>query len=367
MSASADRLPPYFVVLPTRVRRNYTGGAMLERWTGSGNGADGDMPEDWIASTTLAKNPGLPARRDEGITRVQSPDGAESDLRTEIARHPLHLLGADHLAAVGTEIGFLAKLLDSSIRLHVQAHPTAAFSRAHLDSPYGKLETYVILGARPGVEPYAFLGFSDAPSPDEWRRIIAEQDLSAMHARLNRVPLRAGEVWLVPGGLPHAIGEGVLMLEVMEPSDWVVRCEFVREGIVVPPEGRYMGRDLDFCLQIFDYRSYRPDEIRATCRLAPRRITDSSNATEDELVGGAQTDRFVIRRFRATAPAAIPNAGRFRLMLITSGSGTLECGAATQPLKPGARLLIPAGSSECRLVPTSQEPLEAVFCLPGNS
>ena len=46
-------------------------------------------------------------------------------------------------------------------------------------------------------------------------------------ARLRSAP---GDVWIVPGGLPHAIGAGVLMVEVMEPSDWVVRCEFEREG-----------------------------------------------------------------------------------------------------------------------------------------
>ena len=338
---------------------------MLERWTGADVGADGDKPEDWIASTTVAKNPGLPPCAAEGVTRVRRPDGSASDLRAEIERSSLHVLGPEHVAASGSEIGFLAKILDSSIRLHVQAHPTAAFSRAHLNSRYGKLEAYVILGARDGVQPYALLGFSDAPSPAEWRRIIAEQDLPAMHARLNRIPLRPGDVWLVPGGLPHAIGEGVLMLEVMEPSDWVVRCEFAREGIVVPPEGRYMGRNLDFCLQMFDYRAYTATEIQAKCRLEPRLVSQSDHAVEFELVGPTHTDCFVIRQLRASAPVDVPNSGRFRLMLVTAGHGILESGAFSHPLRPGTRLLIPACSNHCRIIPVPDSMIETVFCLPG--
>ena len=41
----------------------------------------------------------------------------------------------------------------------------------------------------------------------------------------------------------------------------VVRCEFEREGIVVPEDGRFMGRGLDFCLDIFDYTEYSKEEI----------------------------------------------------------------------------------------------------------
>jgi mannose-6-phosphate isomerase len=357
--------PSFLEVLPTRVRRGYTGGARLERWTGTGPGQDSSRPEDWIASTTLAKNPGLPPCDGEGLTRVRLADGTESDLRAAIAQNPEHFLGPAHVRAKGMEIGFLAKLLDASIRLHIQAHPTAAFAHEHLASPHGKLETYVILGARAGVEPYALLGFRQAPARAEWRRIISEQDLPAMHACLNRVPLRVGEVWLVPGGLPHAIGEGVLMLEVMEPSDWVVRCEFERAGIVVPPAGRFMGRDLDFCLNIFDYTSYDDAAIRRKCRLEPQVLGESPAATLEELVGPTQTDCFRVHRLRIRTPAPVPGAGNFRLLLVTAGEGTFHALDAQHPLQPGARLLLPAGAADGRIEPASGQTLELVLCQPG--
>jgi len=355
----------FLEVLPTRVRRGYTGGAQLERWTGVGTGEDSNRPEDWIASTTEARNPGMECIPGEGLTRVCRPDGTRSDLRAEIAGDRAYHLGAAPGSMPGNELGFLAKILDSSIRLHIQAHPTAAFAQAYLQSRYGKLEAYVILGVRPGCEAYALLGFRQAPSREEWRRLIAEQDVTAMQACLNRVSLAPGDVWLVPGGMPHAIGEGVLMIEVMEPSDWVVRCEFEREGIVVPPAGRYMGRDLDFCLDIFDYRSASVEEIRAQCCLAPRPLPSCAGGSREELVGPDQTDCFRVQRLHARGPIEVPEAGGMRLLVVTAGRGRLEGGGRSLVLQPGARALVPAGSANCRIIPEVGWAIEAVMCLPG--
>ena len=120
---------------PNRTRRNYRGGALLDRWEGKPDGVDGDRPEDWIASTTRAVNPGLPPVEDEGLARVM--DGERRLTVAELfASAPEHYLGARHVEAVGAEPGFLLKLLDSAMRLHVQAHPTRQARRA-------------LLGARP--------------------------------------------------------------------------------------------------------------------------------------------------------------------------------------------------------------------------
>ena len=75
---------------------------------------------------------------------------------------------------------------------------------------------------------------------------MEKQDKARMDGCFEKIPVQVGEVWYIPGGMPHAIGEGITMLEIMEPSDLVVRCEFEREGIVVPEDGRFMGRGWTF-------------------------------------------------------------------------------------------------------------------------
>lgn len=366
-SSSADITASILEILPTRVRRGYSGGALLEKWTGEGSGGDGSLPEDWIASTVQAVNPGLPAIPQEGLTRVRNSSGESVPLRELILSNPVYYLGEKHIAERGLELGFLAKLLDSAIRLHVQAHPTAAFAQSHLQSRYGKLETYVILAFRENCSPYLRLGFQRAPTPEEWRRMISEQDLAAMDACFDRIPLRVGEIWRVPGGMPHAIGEGVLMLEVMEPSDWVVRCEFTRGGITVPPAGRYMGRDLDFCLQIFDYHSYSVEEIQTKCRLRERFIRNTNDVVEEELVGAADTDCFSIRRLRVTGATTLAaDNKRIRLVLISGGEGEVHCGKEKWSVRQSSRLLVPAQTPEVRLIPKIGTVMEVLICLPGN-
>jgi len=363
MPVPPDSSPPFLRALPNRVRRNYGGGALLEQWCGSRKGADGDQPEDWIASTTCAVNPGLLPRDGEGLTRVGLPDGTLAVLANLCRENPGWYLGEAHFQDRGAELGFLAKLLDSAMRLHVQAHPTAAFARQHLGSRYGKFETYVILGFREGLGPTLRLGFQRAPARREWKRIIEEQDIAAMDGCFDEIPLAVGEVWCVPGGMPHAIGEGVLMLEIMEPSDLVVRCEFERAGIVVPPEGRFMKRGLDFCLDIFDYTSRSVEEIQAACRLTPK---PTGTAGEEELIGAERTDCFEVRRHRIAE--AVRLSGDFlEVLLVISGRGTLRGGNRETALSPSARIIIPAGQREVVVTPDAGQSLELLKIRPGQS
>lgn len=258
-----------------RVRRNYQGGRNLDRVQGMQS--SGDMPEEWIASLVEARNPGLEEIPGEGLS---SAGGIR--LLDIIKSDPVFYLGERHYREKGIDLGFLAKVLDSSMRLHVQAHPTASFAREHLGSRYGKLECYYILGKKDG---YIRLGFQHNPGREEWKRIIEEQDIEAMDRCFEKIPVHPGEVWYIPGAVPHAIGEDITMIEIMEPSDLVVRCEFERLGIVVPPEARFMGRGLDFCLDIFRYEEESVEQVTKCYRLERKLISETSEGSVECLVG----------------------------------------------------------------------------------
>src|SRR5690606_25744503 len=137
------------------------------------------------------------------------------------------------------------------------------------------------------------------------------------------------------------------------------------EGIVVPPAGRFMGRDLDFCLNIFDYRTTTEAEIRARCQLAPSVIAHSDAHTEEALVGPAHTGCFVVGRLRCEASTTVPKVARLQLLLIPQGKGTLRCGDHVVPLQPASRFILPAGGPACVLEPTPGGSLDAVVCQPG--
>lgn len=353
-----------FVLPPNRVRRNYRGGLLLEKACGLPNPQDGSQPEDWIASTVGARNPGLKEIPDEGLAFLIDNSGKKILLKKLFAEDTAYFLGAKHKEKLGAELGFLAKLLDSSMRLHLQAHPTATYAQNNLNSRWGKLETYYILGVRPECEGYIWLGFQKSPGLEEWTRIVMDQDKKAMNACFEKVPVKPGQVWVIPGGLPHAIGEGLFVLEVMEPTDWVVRCEFEREGIIVPPAARFMGLKPEESLKIFDFGEYSVPQIQKKCGVEPIRLFTNSNGFIDLLIGPKQTECFVIRRVSFENNFKVEKAEIIYIGIVIQGAGIAQVGDESVSLKQVDTFLIPAGVDHINLT-SNRGKMEVVFCSPG--
>ena len=116
-------------------------------------------------------------------------------------------------------------------------HPDRDFARSHLASRYGKTEAWIVLDAAPDA--VVNLGFNRPVEAAELDRWVREQDVAAMLAATNAVPIRAGDAVLCPAGTPHAIGAGVLLIELQEPTDFSIMLE--TEGFPIPPEDAVLG------------------------------------------------------------------------------------------------------------------------------
>jgi mannose-6-phosphate isomerase len=351
---------------PNRVRRNYRGGRVLDALEGKAGTDDGNCPENWLCSLTEASNAGMTPIADEGLSRVMV-DGRNYLLRDLIASAPEHYLGKENFLAFGVQTRFLAKLLDSSMRLHLQAHPTREFARRELGKPWGKFECYVIFSVRPGIDPYIYLGFQHPPTPNEWLRIVVEQDKTAMMACFEKIPVRPGEVWYVPGGYPHALGEGLTLLEVMEPSDLVVRCEFEREGVIVPPVARYMGLSPAEALRIFDYTPQSIESIRNNHLVTPELLAETESLKEYRRIGPQQIDCFEVRELQVLAPTTYDLQDRFAVCVVTGGAGLIRCGNEQQSLRPGYCYLLAAAAGQIQIEPAPSSQLDLLLCLPGQN
>ena len=64
-----------------------------------------------------------------------------------------------------------------------------------------------------------------------------------MLAALHELPVAAGDAILVPAGTLHAIGAGILLLELQEPTDLSVLVEWKRFGVDSGPEHLGLGWD----------------------------------------------------------------------------------------------------------------------------
>ena len=344
-----------------RVWRSYLGGRTLDELAGKKNPSDGHYPEDWIASVTPANNPGS-SLENEGISTV-SVDGEQCLFSDLVERDPFYFLGQDQVARFGTKPMLLVKLLDSAIRLQLQAHPTAEFARMHLDSNSGKAEAYYILGMRDDIkEGYIYLGFQRPPSREEFKRVIEAQDLAAMESWFDRISVKPGDVLFIPGGMPHAIGEGLFMVEIMEPSDLVVRFEYERAGYTLPESARFMNRGLDFCLDIFDFEAKSQNQVRRENMLQPRLETEySPTAHRYHLIGAETTPCFQVKKSAITGVVQREEKSYFT-GVVTSGRCTIKTGESEIRLDTFDKFFCPAGIEAFTV--EAEEEVQILECYP---
>jgi len=301
---------------------------------------DTHFPEDWIGSTTRAVNKGREHLVEEGLSKVTVADETLT-LKALCEKQPNALLGARHFEKYGPNTQFLLKFLDSAVRLHIQCHPTIPFAQKYLSSNFGKTEAYVILGSRDDVkEPYIYMGFQHPPAKAAFKRMIEEQDSDAILACFEKIPIKPGDVFIVPGGMPHAIGEGVFMIEIMEPTDFVVRIEFERGGYILPPESRFMNRGIDFALSMFNYEPTPVETIKERFFCEPGALKTQNQSTEYALIDEQKTLCFSVNRIDVR-DCYVKEANTFYVGIVSKGSGTIVTGDETCPVNEGSKFFVP--------------------------
>jgi mannose-6-phosphate isomerase len=347
---------------PNRVWRTYLGGKTLDVLEKKENPADSHYPEDWIASTTRANNRGREDVSGEGLSRIER-GGREIFLKDLFAEFPEETLGVRHFSKYGANTQFLVKFLDSSIRLHIQCHPTAEFARKYLNSPSGKTEAYIILRTREEVEhPYVYLGFQNPPAIGDFEKNILEQNIDGILSCFDKIPVSPGEVFIVPGGLPHAIGEGVFMVEIMEPTDFVARVEFERGGYVLPEEARFMGRGVGFALSMFHFGKVSVEEVRRKHFLTPKMIHQYNDFSfEYSLIDERVTPCFRVKKLILNG-CVEKEEESFYIGIVTQGAGTISSHGLTFNVRRGDKFFIPFQTERVQL--DSQEGMEILVALP---
>ncbi len=355
------KIPEIILLPPNRVWRTYLGGKVLDSIQNNHNPADTHFPEDWIASTTAAVNKGREEFKEEGLSKIEINDSTEI-LKSLMERFPVEMLGEKHFKKYGAKTQFLLKFLDSSIRLHIQAHPTIQFAQKYLNSNSGKTEAYVILGIRDEVkEPYIHLGFQKQIEPEEFKKIISDQDIPQLLSCFEKIPVTPGDVFIVPGGLPHAIGEGVFMIEIMEPTDFVVRFEFERGGYVLPEEARFMGRGVDFAIDMIDFTKRQAEQIKQNYFCHSRLLTKQSEGEENILIDEKQTPCFSVHQLKIKEHFT-KIADSFYVGIVTKGNGTISAGSLKTNLKQWDKFFIPFKTKEVEFA--SSDEMEVVLTFP---
>lgn len=131
-------------------------------------------------------------------------------------------LGTVARAAVGNRDVFplLVKLIDASENLSIQVHPNDEQAAPH--NRLGKTEAWHVLSAVPGS--CFYVGLQNGVSPETFLKVAARADGSSADL-LRKIPAQPGTTILLPAGTVHALGAGVMVYEIQQPSDITYRLD----------------------------------------------------------------------------------------------------------------------------------------------
>jgi mannose-6-phosphate isomerase len=326
MTAVPVKLPP------NPIRHFYRGGPAIAELRGIDVGGD-HSPEEWIGSAAT-----LFGENERGLSRL--PDGTL--VRDALAADPEGWLGADHVARFGANPALLVKLLDAGERLPVHHHPDRAFAREHLGLDFGKTEAWLVIAARPGA--LVHVGWREDVDEQTLAGWVAAQDHDALLDALHPLDVSAGDAIFVPAGVAHAIGEGILIAEVQEPTDLSILLEWDGFGIENEAQAT-LGLGWDRALTSVERAARDAEPLRGP----------QAAGTLGELLPAAAAPFFSAQRIAPEGGSVRLPAG-FAVVIVVQGEGTL----AGLDVTRGDALLVPHGAGPVDVVGE----LVAIACRP---
>jgi mannose-6-phosphate isomerase len=154
----------------------------------------------------------------EGASRVAEGPDAGLTLAEAVAKHRFALLGSRFGEDDVATFPLLVKILDANDWLSVQVHPDDAFAQSRENCRYGKNEMWYVLSAEPGAR--LIYGVANGISPEAFEAGVRAGRTGQM---LRYVDVAPGDVFNIPAGLVHAIGAGLVLIEVQQSSNLVCR------------------------------------------------------------------------------------------------------------------------------------------------
>lgn len=332
-----------------RVGRVYKGGALFADFFGD-DSVDGYEPEEWVVSSVRAINKVSKGEK-EGVSKIRDTEIYFDDLLREYKKE---LLGERK------ELGVLTKVLDSAIRLPVQAHPDKKFSRKYFGADYGKAESWIVLGCR--KDACIYFGFNREYTAEEFKKAVKSSlnDKNSMEKLLNKIPVKTGDVFFVPARMAHAIGKGCLILEVQEPSDFTIQPEYYCGDYRLNEEEMYIGLDCDTAIDVFDFSLWGEKAV-AMGRKEPKIISESNNVIIEEMISYKDTPCFAVERYNLKETQIVLEK-KPAVYVVTAGEGTIICNGKERSVSRGDYLFLPYDSYETRLKTDSS--VTVVVCLP---
>ncbi|MCY3833494.1 MAG: class I mannose-6-phosphate isomerase [Chloroflexi bacterium] len=213
-------------------------------------------------------------------------------------------------------VPLLAKLIDATDWLSIQAHPNDEQAQALEGEARGKTEAWVVLHADEGAR--LVIGLQPGTTRDQMAEAIGRNQLEAL---LIFAEVATGDVLQIPANTVHALGPGLLIYEIQQASDTTYRLyDWGRVDLDGQPRELHIEKGLRVANLASLPRIERPD----TDLLVE---SEYFRAWRHELAGGALD---------------IPTYGRFQSLTCIAGEARVSAASGEITLETGESGMVPA-------------------------
>lgn len=313
--------PLYPLQFTPIIERAIWGGRKLGSLPGKSIGPESDYAESWEISDL-----------EPNISRVSEGPLAGTSLRELMRAEPEALLGSQ--ARNHSIFPLLVKFLDAQHDLSVQVHPDDDLAR-QLGFDRGKSEMWVILDSE--RESLMHVGLREGVDREALDSALKSR---AVECVLHGFHPRPGDCVYLPAGTVHAIGAGILLAEVQQPSLATFR---LFDWNRMNPDGEPRELHQLNALLATDFNRGPVDPIRARANPLP-------NGTLERLV---RSPFFSVDRYVLNGTATVGRSGEFTVLVGLQGSAEIEWQGESRLFSVGQTMLLPAAIGPCRIHPIS--------------
>lgn len=245
----------------------------------------------------------------------------------------------------------LVKFIDANADLSVQVHPDDEYARLNENGEYGKNEMWYIISAKPGAK----LIYDVAPGTgkEAFRLALESENLESC---LKYVEVLPGDAINIPAGLIHAVGKGIMLVEIQQNSNSTYRVyDFNRVG----KDGNKRPLHIKKAMDVIDFSSKRRKE-----KYNGLGIRLSTGSSKKFLVANKYFSAELYDIDGEVGETA--DGSRFYIYTFIKGEGKIVYGMDSVNVKLGESVLIPASMGKFSITGTLQAIKSYVPDLMGN-
>lgn len=270
-----------------------------------------------------------------GITEVASPEwlkgkGLDEIFTTNPEIFNSKIDGNDSLS-VDKKFPLLIKLIDASDNLSVQVHPDDDFASKHEGrDELGKTECWYIVSADEGAE---IVYGHNAKTRLELAQMCESGKWDDL---LRRVEVKEGDFFYVPHGTVHAIGKGIVILEVQQSSDTTYR---VYDYDRVDDYGNKRELHIEKSIEVSNIPGDAPKLEYAVKEIGKNTITDF-----------LKTKFFSVSKYDCKDRLKVSLEDGYYLMNVIKGDGKIILNGHEYKVNLADSFIVPAGEKSFEIV-----------------